>query len=122
MKNEEAARYLANIYLVLASDNEVKRDEERLFEAISREIKAGYLERRQAMKLAENQEVQTNVSARWSERIRNLEDMIFVAYSNGVLEPLEKQAIVKYAKHLGIEQQQLNLIKKEVKQRHEASR
>jgi uncharacterized membrane protein YebE (DUF533 family) len=122
MKNEEAARYLANIYLVLASDNEVKRDEERLFEAISREIQAGYLERRQAMELADNQRVQTNVSARWSERIRNLEDMIFVAYSNGVLEPSEKQAIVEYARHLGIEQQQLDLVKKEVKQRHEASR
>ena len=122
MKKEEATRYLANIYLVLASDDEVKRDEERLFETISREIQAGYLERRQAMELAENQRVQTNVSARWSERIRNLEDMIFVAYSNGVLEPLEKQAIVEYAKHLGIEQQQLDLIKKEVKQRHEASR
>ena len=122
MKNEEATRYLANIYLVLASDNEVKRDEERLFEAISREIQAGYSERRQAMKLADNQEVQKNVSARWSERIRNLEDMIFVAYGNGVLEPLEKQAIVEYAKHLGIEQQQLDLIKKEVKQRHKESR
>jgi hypothetical protein len=122
MKNEEATRYLANIYLVLASDNEVNRDGERLFEAISREIQAGYLERRQAMKLAENQRVQTNVSARWSERIRNLEDMIFVAYGNGVLEPLEKQAIVEYAKHLGIEQRQLDLIKKEVKQRHKASR
>ncbi len=122
MKKEEATRYLANIYLVLATDNEVKRDEERLFEAISREIQAGYLERRQAMELAENQRVQTNVSARWSERIRNLEDMIFVAYSNGVLEPSEKQTIVEYAKHLGIEQQQLDLIKKEVKQRHKASR
>ena len=122
MKNEEAARYLANIYHVLASDNEVKRAEERLFEAISREIQAGYSARREAMKLAEDQGVQTHVSARWSERIRNLEDMIFVAYSNGVLEPSEKQAIVEYAKHLGIKQQQLDLIKKEVKQRHEASR
>jgi uncharacterized membrane protein YebE (DUF533 family) len=122
MKKEEAARYLANIYLVLATDNEVNRDEERLFEAISREIQAGYLERRDAMKLADSQGVQTNVSARWSERIRNLEDMIFVAYSNGVLEPSEKQAIVEYAKHLGIDQQQLDLIKKEVKQRHKASR
>ena len=120
MKNEEATRYLANIYHVLATDNEVERDEEHLFEAISREIQAGYSERRQAMKLAENQGVQTHVSARWSERIRNLEDMIFVAYSNGVLEPSEKQAIVEYAKHLGIAQQQLDLIKKEVKQRHEA--
>lgn len=122
MKSEEATRYLANIYLVLASDNEVDRDEERLFEAIAREIQAGYSERRQAMRLADNQGVQTNVSTRWSERIRNLEDMIFVAYGNGVLEPLEKQAIVEYAKHLGIEQQQLDLVKKEVKQRQKASR
>ena len=121
MTNEESVRYLANIYHVLASDNEVGRDEERLFEAISREIHAGYSERRQAMELAKSQGVQTHVSARWSERIRNLEDMIFAAYCDGVLEPSEKKAIVEYAKHLGIEQRQLDLIKKEVKQRHEAS-
>ena len=119
MTNEEEVRYLANIYHVLASDNEVGREEERLFEAISREIHAGYSERRQAMELAESQGVQTNVSPRWSERIRNLEDMIFAAYSNGVLEPSEKKAIVEYAKHLGIDQQQLDLIKQESKNRHE---
>ena len=119
MKNEEAIRYLANIYQVLASDNEVERDEERLFEAISREIHAGYSERRQAMELAASQPIQTQVSARWSERIRNLEDMIFAAYRNGVLDPSEKKPIVEYAMSLGIDQPHLNLIKNEAKQRHE---
>ena len=119
MKNDQAIRYLANIYQVLASDNEFERDEERLFEAISREIHAGYSERRQAIELAASRQVQTQVSDRWSERIRNLEDMIFAAYNNGVLEPAEKKPIVEYAKHLGIDQQHLNLIREEAKQRHE---
>ena len=122
MKSEEAVRYLANIYLILSADGEVEREEKRLFEDIAREIRAGYSEQRKAAELAESQEVQTNVAARWSVRIGNLEDMIFAAYSNGVLEPSEKQAIVEYARHLEIDQQQLNLMKIEAKQRQEEAR
>jgi len=121
MKNEEAVRYLANIYHILASDSDVGRDEERLLEEVSREIGAGYPERRLAKELAKSQGIQTHVAARWSDRIGNLEDMIFAAYSNEVLEPAEKQAIVEYAKHLDIDQKQLNLIKQEAKRRHEES-
>ncbi len=119
MNDEEKARYLANIHLVLASDDQVDRDEERLFEAIARDIRAGYGEQRKAKALAASKEVQLQVSDRWSDRIRNLEDMIFAAYGNAEVDPSERKLIVEYAKQLGIDQKQLNQIKVESKNRHE---
>lgn len=118
MNEEEQIRYLTNIYLVVASDGEVDGDEERLFDSISRDIRAGYGERRKAKELAESGVVQTHVSDRWSDRIRNLEDMMFAAYCNGEIDPAEKRLVVQYAKQLGIDQEQLNQIKQETKRRH----
>ncbi len=98
MNDEETIKYLANIYYVVASDGEVERIEERVFEEIARDIRAGYLDRKEAMKLAESEGLQMHVAARLSDRIRNLEDMIFAAYCNGTLEPTEKKAVCWAAK------------------------
>lgn len=119
MKKEEIVKYLANIYAVVASDGEVERVEERLFEDIGRGIRAGYFARKQAMEMVAKESLPTQLDARWSDKIRNLEDMLLAAYCNGVLEPLEKKMIVDYAKHLDISQKQLNAIKDEAKRRCE---
>lgn len=121
MRNQDRIRYLANVYHVLASDEDVTRVEEESFDEIARGIGAGYFEKKQAIEMAKNQGLQIPVSERWSQRIGNLEDMFFAAYCNGILEPGERKAIVEYAKHLGIDQKQLSLIQKEAKRRHEES-
>ena len=118
MKKEEIVKYLANIYAVMASDGDVERVEERLFENISREIRAGYFERKHAMEMVDKESLPIQLDARWSDKIRNLEDMMLAAYCNGLLDPLEKKLIVDYAKHLDIGQKQLNAIREEAKRRH----
>ena len=118
MKKEEIVKYLANIYAVVASDGDVERMEERLFGDISREIRAGYFERKQAIEMVDKKSMPIQLDTRWSDKIRNLEDMLLAAYCNGVLEPLEKKLIVDYAKHLDISQKQLNAIREEAKRRH----
>ena len=118
MKKEEIVKYLANVYAVVASDGVVDRLEERLFADISREIGAGYFERKQAIELVEKESLPIQLDARWSDKIRNLEDMLLAAYCDGQLEPLEKKLIVDYANHLDISQKQLIAIKKEAQRRH----
>ena len=66
-----------------------------------------------------NHLVPAELTARWSERIRNLEDMLFAAYCNGVVESAEKKAVVEYARRLGINQKQLDVIKQEAVRRYE---
>ncbi|HJN09419.1 MAG: TerB family tellurite resistance protein [Pirellulaceae bacterium] len=117
MIRDETVDYLANIYAVVAADGAVERIEERVFESIAREIGAGYFERKQAIEKINTGQWPVRLDLRWSDRIRNLEDMLFVGYCDGTLDPTEKQAIINYANLLSINQQQLGLIKEEAKRR-----
>ena len=117
MKREETVGYLANIYAVVAVDGDIDRVEERVFESIAREIGAGYFERKKAIDRMKEDELPARLDLRWSDQIRNLEDMLFVAYCDGPLEPAEKQSIVNYANFLSISQQQLSVIREDAKRR-----
>jgi len=117
MKREETIGYLANIYAVVVADGEVDRLEERIFEEIAREIGAGYTERRKAVDEAGQGGLPKRLELRWSDQIRNLEDMLFVAYCDGSLDPTEKQVIVKYANFLNINQAQLGVVREDAKRR-----
>ena len=117
MKREETVGYLANVYAVVAADGKVDRLEERMFEDIAREIGAGYLERKQAIEKAGKEGMPVQLALRWSDQIRNLEDMLFVGYCDGTLDPSEKQVIVNYANFLNISQEQLSVIRDAAKRR-----
>jgi hypothetical protein len=118
VNDEENVKYLANIHHVLIADGGVDRLEENVFDEIRRGIRAGYLDTQRAKELAEKDGFQVQLVGRWSERIANLEDMLFAAFCNGVLEPAEKKAIQQYAGQLGINQAQLDLIRRETKHRY----
>ena len=118
MNKDEKIQYLANIYHVLLVDGQVERLEERVFEEISREIGAGYFERKDAAERAQTRGYQVQPTGRWSQRIRNLEDMLFAAYSNGVMDQAEKKPVKQYAAQIGIDQKQFGLVIQEAKQRY----
>lgn len=120
MNKDQQVKYLANIYAVLSADGDVDRTEGRVFEDISRGIQAGYFERKQAMKAADAEELPVQLDCRWSDQIRNLEDMFFVALCDGSLESAEKKVIVSYARTLGISQKQLDQIRVESRDRYES--
>ena len=71
----------------------------------------GISERKKAIERTKEDELPARLDLRWSDQIRNLEDMLFVAYCEGNLEPAEKQSIVNYANFLSISQQQLSVIR-----------
>jgi len=52
-----------------------------------------------------------------SDRIKNLEDMLMVAYYDKTLQEMEKKIITSYAKHLDITKEQFQTIQQEVKKR-----
>lgn len=118
MNGEEKAKYLANIYHLLIADGDMERLEERVFDDIRRDLRAGYTETRKAKELAQQQGYQVELVGRWSDRIANLEDMLFAAWCNGVFERTEQKVLQKYVKQLGINQAQFDIIKKETKRRY----
>ena len=117
MNREETVCYLANIFAVVSADGAIERVEERVYETIAREIGAGYFERKQAKERLAGEHLPIRLEVRWSDQIRNLEDMLFVGYCDGSLEPTEKKVIVEYANFLGISQTQLSTLREAAKQR-----
>lgn len=118
MMKDEQVQYLANIYHLLLADAEVGRVEEKAFELIAREIGAGYFERRNALKSAEQATFQVRPVGRLSDRMRNLEDMLLAAYCNGVVDAAEKKLIVDFATQVAVNKHQFSVMKSEAKRRH----
>jgi uncharacterized tellurite resistance protein B-like protein len=118
MTDDEKAKYLANIYYLLIVDGGVDRPEESAFDEIRRDLRGGYFETKNAKEMAQNEGFQLQLVGRWSDRVANFEDMLFAAYCNGVFERTEKKVIQQYAKQLGIDQAQFDVIKRETKHRY----
>ena len=117
MTKEEQVQYLANIYHVARASGRVEVIEDITAEDMAKGIGAGYLETRNALDLSAEKDFSVKFSPRLSERIRNLEDILFLAYCDKTLDELEKEIVVDFARQLGITQEQMNMIRKEARAR-----
>jgi tellurite resistance protein len=117
MEDQETLQYLANVFVVARSDGSFGAREEAAMEAIRLAIKAKKSELNKASKLAASEDFTLVPTGRYSERIRNIEDMIFVALLDGALADKEKRVITKFAKEAGCIQEQINQILRETKKR-----
>ncbi|MFA5292485.1 MAG: TerB family tellurite resistance protein [Phycisphaerae bacterium] len=120
MTQQEQIQYLANIYYLACGDGCFEVEEDYLLQDIAKGIGAGYLETRKALDSAQQKDFEIKLPLRFSEKIRNLEDMMFVAMSDKKLHQMEKKIIVTFAKQIGISQQDLDLIREEAKGRLKA--
>jgi uncharacterized tellurite resistance protein B-like protein len=117
MTQEEQIQYLANIYYLARADNDFQVEEDYLLQEIAKDIGAGYLETRKALDLSISPDFKIIFPARFSERIRNFEDMLAVAYYDKKLQQMEKEIIVNYARHLDITKEQFEVIQQEAKKK-----
>ena len=117
MENHEILQYLANVFTVARSDGSFGIREEAALESIRLAIKAKKSDLNKASKLAESGDFELVPVDRYSDRIRNIEDMIFVALLDGELVEGEKRVITQFAKQSGCIQEQINQILIETKKR-----
>ena len=117
MTQQEQIQYLANIYYLAGIDSNFEVEEDYILQEIAKGIGAGYLETRKALDLSVQKDFAIKLPIRYSEKFRCLEDMLFVAMSDAKLHAMEKQVIISYSKKLGINQEQLDQIRSETKQR-----
>ncbi len=117
MTKDEQVQYLANIFHVARADGRVSTVEDSMVEELAKGVNAGYLETRNALDFSMKKDFTFTFLKRFSDRIRNLEDMLLVAYCESGLEDMEKKVIVNYAKQVGITQSQIDIIRKETKAR-----
>ena len=117
MEDHAVVQYLANVLVVARADGSFGVREEAAMESIRLAIKAKKSDLNKAIKLAASDDFTLVPVGRYSERIRNIEDMIFVALLDRELADKEKQVITTFAKQAGCTQEQINQILQETKQR-----
>lgn len=110
MKGASLISYLANLIMIARADGVIDNKEEIAIDRICNEISAKRTDVEEARKVTKKADYQVTPVGRYSERIRNLEDMIFVALSDSHLSDSEKKVILSFAKAIGAKQEQINTI------------
>ena len=115
MTNEEKVIYLANIALISAVDGEVTPTEAKAIESIRQDIVATEPDFHKALNAVSQGHHKIKPVGRFSDRVRNLEDMIWVSLSDGEFHKAEKPEVLSFAKSIKITQDQLTEILTEAK-------
>ena len=116
MDKSDQEIYLSNIIKISRIDEALNSKEEEIIEKIRNEIDATKTVLNQAIKNAEREE-DIIPFQRFSDNIRNLEDMLSVALVDGSLSENEKKVIANFAKKIHITQDQMSIIFQETKKR-----
>ncbi len=117
MNSDEMGRYLANVLAVARSDGVLSPHEEEAIEDVRVEIRAKKTDLKNAQKLSQREDFRASPVGRYSDKIRNLEDMVFMSLVDGDLDSSEKEVIRTFAKQLNVSQDQINQIVSESKVR-----
>lgn len=117
MTNEENVIYLANVAFISAVDGEVKPLEAKIIEGIRNEIGATEPDLHKALNAVAKGDHKITPIGRFSDKVRNLEHMIWVSLTDGQFHKSEKPEVVSFAKSIKITQDQLTEILTETKLR-----
>ncbi|UCG65566.1 MAG: zinc-ribbon domain-containing protein [Deltaproteobacteria bacterium] len=122
MTDKEFVSYLANLIMISKADGSISEEEQAAIAWVYEEINANETDFEEAKRITEKDGYQVTAVGRYSERIRNLEDMIFVALSDNALSDPEKILMRSFAKAIGAKQEQIDTILSEAIARFRAYR
>lgn len=117
MTKEESVRYIANVALISAVDGKLSPLEAQAIESIRQEIGVDESGLHQALTVVAQGNYRLSPVGRFSDQVRNLEDMILVSLADGDFAKEEKSEVLSFAKSIKINQDQLSQIVSEVKNR-----
>jgi uncharacterized tellurite resistance protein B-like protein len=114
LSEEQKTLYLANVIHLARADSVLSPEETETLETVQKAIGARKTELNKAHKLAERDDFQPQPVGHWTDKIKNLEHMLYVAMVDGRIGEQEKAVALAFAKQVSISQEQLNLILKDV--------
>ena len=117
LEGADIISYLANVILIAHADNALSPREQGALEQIRTAIGAKKGELTKATKLVESNSYTLTKVGRFSDQIRNLEDMLYLSLVDGELAEDETKIITEYCKLISISQEQLDLLVSEADQR-----
>jgi len=117
MTKEQMVMYLANVAMIAAVDGELNPSEAKAIESIRQEIGATKAELQKALTAVAQGGYKIFQVGRFSDQVRNLEDMIVVSLKDGVVAESEKSEVLSFAKSIKITRGQITEIFAESKAR-----
>ena len=117
MTNEEKLLYLSNVVSIAGTDQVISEAEANAIELVREQIGASKSDLKKALHAVSHGNHKLTPFGRFSDKVRNLEDMILVAISDGEISNSEKPEILSFAKTIKISQDQITVILSEAKLR-----
>ncbi len=117
MVKDQRVVYLANVAFIAAADGEIRPSEAKAMESIRKEIGATESDLRNALTRVAQGNHRLFPVGRFSDKIRNLEDMIFVSLKDDEFDESEKSEVLFFAKSIQVSQDQLRGILSESRAR-----
>ncbi|MGD8983648.1 MAG: zinc ribbon domain-containing protein [Desulfobacteraceae bacterium] len=117
MTKEEKLLYLSNVVFIAGTDQIISDAEAKAIEIVRQQIGASEGDLKKALHTVSHGNHRLTPFGRFSDKVRNLEDMILVAISDGEISKSEKPEILTFAKTVKISQDQITEILSEAKLR-----
>lgn len=113
-------QYLANIWAVARANNVIGESQRAALEEVCSEMGGKKTDLSKAEKLVASDGFVLKPIGRYSERVRNAEDMLYVALSDGELCEDEIECITAFLKDIGLDQDSVDIMVAEAQTRSEA--
>lgn len=117
MTNDEKLLYLSNLVLIAGTDRIISEAEAKAIEIVRQQMGASESDLKKALHAVNHGDHKLTPCGRFSDKVRNLEDMVLVAISDGEISKSEKPEILSFAKTIKISQDQITEILSEAKLR-----
>lgn len=117
MNEQEQRAFLRNLIIVARADGHMRETELKVLHRMAGEIGASQTLLTAALSELGLPKLDFSKLSRFSDRVRNLEDMLEIAMVDGAVPREEKVLLLQTATDLGLSQEQTRLIADEVRDR-----
>ena len=104
MDNSLIPQYLANVLAIARADNAITDSERAAVEQVCSDVGGKKTDMKKAENLVETKAFTPKPVGRFSDKVRNVEDMIYVSLTDGELSEDEIGKIVPFIKEVGLHQ------------------
>lgn len=115
MSNSDQITYIANVIAISQADGKVTDKEQGAVAFVRQKNGLSEENTQAAIRLVQAGDYNITPVGRYSDTIRNLEDMLLVSLIDGDLANKEKKAMLAFAKAVNLSQEQINTIVSETK-------
>jgi uncharacterized tellurite resistance protein B-like protein len=117
VNNDDRIQYLANIFYLVNADGKISEEESRAFAEVAKDLGAGHSDKCDALAMAQAQGFDLCFPGQDSDRVRNVEDLLFVACCDGEFSAIEKKIVTVGGLLTDISDEQFAAMKANAKKR-----